>query len=614
MSKKNATFELLRCLSDYRTRLAHALSSPRLFAQPPRVEFRTQQKHCADCHTPLNVLKTRTRKVVTLHLGAFHAHESLGLCKTCGKTYGAEELGCLVPPASNFGYDVVVYVGKALFLQHRNGQEIVSELSAKNVRMSQSEVYVLGRKFIALLALAHRQSAGRIKQAMSLKGGYMLHLDGTLEGRGPLLMTGMDSITEIVLGNIKLPSEKTEEIIPFLENIKALFGVPIALVHDMGKGILNAVQTVFEGIPDFICHYHFLRDLGNDFLQEEYDIIRKRLRKHGITSKLNYRAKTLKTIINEEPELIASLRTGLEHGKLAQASLEQLPALNAYSLIQWALEGKNQGSGYGFPFDRPHLDFAHRLLILAENLEQLSDIKLRGDWRDNKPYYRTLRDLKNIANDKTLKCAMHEIARKIKVFDQLRHDMRIAPIDGKQGLNDDANDDAIQSIEKRVRRFYKDLCAAPNYPKSKDRQRLLAQMDTYWEKLFADPIEVDTPQGKVLLQPQRTNNIMERFFRDLKRGQRRKTGNNRMSRTLRTMLADTPLVKNLGNPQYMEILLDGNASLEALFAQSDAAQLREELKKAQHAPDKVPAIIKRLIQEPSYPQDLKKLLVAAATK
>lgn len=266
------------------------------------MEFRTQQAHCADCHTPLNVLKTRTRKVVTLHLGAFNARESMGFCKTCGKTYGAEELGRLVSPASNFGYDVVVYVGKALFLQHRNGQEIVSELSAKNVRMSQSEVYVLGRKFIALLAMAHRESAARIKQAMSLKGGYMLHLDGTFEERGPLLMTGMDSMTEIVLGNIKLPSEKAEEIIPFLQNIKSLFGAPIALVHDMGRGILNAVQTVFEGIPDFICHYHFLRDLGNDLLKEDYDIIRKRLRKHGLTSKLRYREKTLKKLSTKTPD------------------------------------------------------------------------------------------------------------------------------------------------------------------------------------------------------------------------------------------------------------------------------------------------------------------------
>ena len=39
-----------------------------------------------------------------------------------------------------------------------------------------------------------------------------------------------------------------------------------------------------------------------------------------------------------------------------------------------------------------------------------------------------------------------------------------------------------------------------------------------------------------------------------------------MCRTLQTMLADTPLVKNLDNPAYMEILLDGKKSLEELFA------------------------------------------------
>jgi hypothetical protein len=585
-----------------------------LFFQPPRVEFRAERERCGDCRGPLIVRKTRTRNIATLHLGGFVACESLLFCRTCNKTYGSEELRGLVPPACNFGYDVLVYVGKGLFLRHRNGQEIVSELAEKNVRISQSEVYVLGRKFIASLGLAHRQCAGRVKVAMSEKGGYMLHLDGTCEGKGPFLMTGLDSITEIVLGNVKLASEKVEEIIPFLENIKELFGAPIAMVHDMGQSIINAVQTVFEGIPDFICHYHFLRDLGKDFLGCEYDTILKRLRKHGATSKLHYRARRLKRVMDERPELIASLRTGFEQGKLSPLSLEHLPVLNAYSLIQWALEAKNQGNGYGFPFDRPHLDFANRLLAIAENLEQLSDIKLRGDWRDNKPYYRTLRYLRNIVSDETLRRAMKQIERKTEVFDQLRHAMRIAPHDGNQGLNDDAMDEPIQSIEKRVRRFYKELRADPNYPKSKDYQHLAAQMDKYWEKLFADPIEVNTPKGKVLLQVQRTNNILERFFRDYKRGHRRKTGNRAMSRAMRTMLADTLLIKNIENPEYMHMLLDGKENLEGLFAQTDAAQLREELRKAQHAPDRIPTIIKRLIQEPTYPQDLTQLLTAGATR
>ena len=49
------------------------------------------------------------------------------------------------------------------------------------------------------------------------------------------------------------------------------------------------------------------------------------------------------------------------------------------------------------------------------------------------------------------------------------------------------------------------------------------QIDKWSTKLFADPIEVDTPQGSVTIYPQRTNNILEQFFRGVRLGQRRKT-------------------------------------------------------------------------------------------
>ncbi len=584
-----------------------------MFPLPPRLEFRAEQERCKDCDAPLNALKTRTRKVVTLHLGEFSAYESVAVCKMCHGTHGSEQLRRLVPPSSNFGYDIVVYVGKALFLRHRNGAEIVAELAGKNALISQSEVYVLGRKFIVMLALAHRQCASRLKKAMALKGGYILHLDGTCEGKGPVLMTGLDSIMNIVLGNIKLPSEKAEVIVPFLNTIKKHFGSPIALVHDMGQGILKAVQTVFEGVPDFICHFHFLRDLGNDFLGREYDLIRKRLRSHGLTGKLRYRAQCFKKIIDEHPEVMDSLRGAMQGGKIARASLEHIPALNTYTLIQWALDAKNQGGGYGFPFDRPHLLFAKRLLAVAEDLECLADIKLRGDRRDNKPYYKTLPYLSKLVNDKELQSAIADLEKKIVLFDQLRDAMRIAPEGGGKGLNDDATGEPMQNIEERVQHFHKEtLCVHPQYAIDHEYKAFAAQLKKYWEKLFADPIEVKTPKGKVLIQPQRTNNIMERFFRDFKRGQRRKTGSHRINRTLRTMLADTPIVKNLDNPQYMKILLEGKASLEELFVQMDATQVREEFKIVHRNPEKIPPILKLMIQEQNYPKMLAKLVAAAA--
>jgi hypothetical protein len=50
-----------------------------------------------------------------------------------------------------------------------------------------------------------------------------------------------------------------------------------------------------------------------------------------------------------------------------------------------------------------------------------------------------------------------------------------------------------------------------------------------------------------------------------------------MHRALQTMLADTPLVKNLSNPHYMQILLDSRPSLEALFADLDRTAAADDL-------------------------------------
>ena len=182
--------------------------------------------------------------------------------------------------------DVMVSVGLAMFQRHRTTEEIRTELLARNVRLSASEIDYLGRKFIMYLACAHRQAAPRIREAMILAGGYVLHLDATHEGDAPALMTGLDSLSKIVLANVKIPSEHAEHIVPFLRKIDSTYGTPKACVHDMGTGICKAVAEVFPSVADFICHFHFLRDIGKDFLDPAYRELRNRLRAYSISSRL----------------------------------------------------------------------------------------------------------------------------------------------------------------------------------------------------------------------------------------------------------------------------------------------------------------------------------------
>ena len=73
----------------------------------------------------LNVQKTRPRMVTTLHVGKFYACEAIGVCHRCDRIHHSEQLRKLVPPGANSGYDVLVYVGKALYLNHCSEEEVV---------------------------------------------------------------------------------------------------------------------------------------------------------------------------------------------------------------------------------------------------------------------------------------------------------------------------------------------------------------------------------------------------------------------------------------------------------------------------------------------------------
>jgi hypothetical protein len=606
--------KVLLIFQRYRQKVAQENSAAGLFTERLVLPFRSARTDCPDCQAPLQVYKTQDRTVHTLHLGGFTAHETLLQCGRCPNptVYAAQELDRLVPSGCTFGYDVLVAVGKALFLRDRRAEEIVEELSAQHVRLSLSEVGYLGKKFVVYLALAHRQSAPRLQGALRAQGGYILHLDGTCEGRGPMLMSSLDSLSQIVLGSVKVPSEKTEQLIPFLKEIKVRYGVPLAAVHDMGAGILAAVKEVFPGVPDFICHFHFLRDVGKDLLESDYDAIRQRLRKHGLTERLLYQARRLKRALDQQPDWVESFCQSVQGGGLPTAQLESFPLRCAYSLIQWTLEGKREGEGYGFPFDRPHVEFAKRLRILGQRLEQIKDIHLRGQWADNKPLLRLSCDLQKLSADGGLQRMLAAIEVKVQVFDRLRRAMRIAEAGGAAGLNSGSDPLPLGPIQKAVETFRQEITSRSDYDSNGGWKAMIEQIDKYHDKLFADPIAVQTAHGPLVIQPQRTNNIMERFFRDFRRGARRRTGQNSISRFLQSMIADTPLVRNLENPRYLKILLQGQLTLEERFAQIDIQTVRKELRAAQVSLQKVPSQIRKLIAVPTFPETISRLFQKAA--
>jgi hypothetical protein len=596
--KNDAGPRALEALTSTLQRLSMDTSPAVLFPEPPIIRFTPETERCS-CGTRLLVQKTRQKKVFKM-TGPIMAHETVTKCPECGNVFGSDTLLQWVPPRSNVAYDVMVSVGRAMYQRHRTTEEIRAELASCNVFLSPSEIHYLGRRFILYLARAHRQAIPRMREAMVMAGGYMLHLDATHAGNAPALMTGLDSLSKIVLANIKIPSEHSDHIIPFLEDIKEAYGIPRACVHDMGTGICKAVNEVFPEVLDVICHFHFLRDIGKDFLDPAYGTLRNLLRSHSISSKLSALVRETRQGACEQSSDPMDLAKALLKAKEIPPLF---PLLSAYGLALWALDGKQAGDGYGFPFDRPLLSFAERLILLGQQMPRLIDLS-KNDASNNIQYlYKLYWAAAEVAEDPAVITQVDELRWRTQIFDSLRKAMRIALPGGSDGLNDDGTTQAISSIQEAVMRFRSRIDQDRKLASDPLCSKMAEQIDKYCDKLFAGPIQVDTPAGPVIIYPQRTNNILEQFFRELNRGNRRKTGNNSMQRLLKNMLVDTPLIKNLDNPDYMALLLGDKANLEELFASMDPISLPREIE-FQSGADRILPGFRKIIRLAALPDRL----------
>ncbi len=106
---------------------------------------------------------------------------------------------------------------------------------------------------------------------------------------------------------------------------------------------------------------------------------------------------------------------------------------------------------------------------------------------------------------------------------------------------------------------------------------MIGQFKKYWEMLFAKPVEAHLSNGEIMrVYPQRTSNVMERMFREFQRSEYKRTGMGTLGRTVRAMISETPMMKNLESPEYMKIILNGQPTLAARFAQLDSKRVQRE--------------------------------------
>ncbi|MCK4745365.1 hypothetical protein KAS41_04855, partial [Candidatus Parcubacteria bacterium] len=464
-------------------------------------------------------------------------------------------------------------IGRLRYLEKYQIQEIEEKIKAEmNIKISQTQIRRLCYLFLFYLGKYHYSQSSKISENMSKKGGYILHIDSTCEGQKPHLLTCIDSLSGIILFSAKICSENEVELTDSFATVKKLFGVPICIVHDMGRGIIKSADIVFFGVQRVICHFHLLRDIGKDLYEKDYRKLQKILSQKKIISSIKSQLIVLeKKLGGSESAQKKLLNVDLNETKL---KAEELLHIILYGALTSLKHFEQSGNGYGFPFDCAKYEFYLKIKETYKVLIELSENKYFAEILNKSRFSKVKNILKEIVTNRELKVIASHLKKKIFIFNELRRIMRIALATGKKGLNDSAiinTGEELQEIECNLKEILQSI--QENKDNSfyiKEIDAMVKQLEKYWDKIFATPITIKNSDGETeVIIPQRTNNISEQFYRKLKQLFRRLHGKKSVANDILFLPEEIVLIQNLKNKLYLKDLLGSIDELEKEFSTLD---------------------------------------------
>jgi hypothetical protein len=538
----------------------------------PCIEFVAEAEACPICTSPLQIQKSKRREVITFQAGVFTAKEIRKKC-TCNATHPimcSDELARLVKPHQRYAYDLVVHVGLARYLRGKQREEIRAELyQARGLTLSDGSISNLCDRFLVYFEALHLARLPELRHAMQV--GYPLHLDATCEhGKGGLFVC-MDGWRGWVLLATRIPSEHEDYLRPWVEKTVAFFGDPIAMVRDMGEGMAKAVAPLrARGIPDFICHYHFLAAVGKKLFEKPYRALGNLLRQHKLQGDLRILLR----------ELRQYRKSSTFSGRFGPGPIhEDFPAL-----VLWILEGEGKKTLL-YPFSLPYLELLQRCQQALRKAECWMPSPRTPTTR------RAIANLTRIVNrverDTRFVTMAARLEKGWQAFCELRDVLQLTNAELPNG-DTHPHQIALPALEARRLEMIEE--AAKEY-QTELRERtanisnddstnpspariILKYFKRYGKHLFGHPALRDE-DGTILAVVERTDNVPEHFFGAEKRKLRRRLGRAHLGRDLEDQPAQAALVANLEHPEYVRIVCGSVDNLPTAFAKLDEQDLEQ---------------------------------------
>ncbi len=462
-------------------------------------------------------------------------------------------LQTVAPPGMAFGWNVFAEVLRLRYVELRQRRQICGDLAARRVPIAAGSVTRLSHLALGCLEQVHEAAAGALGDHYRQQA-FIVHLDGTHEGGRWCHFVIREGLTGHVLLARKIRTEHHDDITGLLRRLRERFGRPDAVISDLSDPIGKAVEEVFGDVPHRLCHFHFLKAVGKTILGPDHDTL----------GTLTRRVRS--GLLKVRRDCVERLRKG---GELQTRVIALVDRINVHT---------GDLSGEGFPFDLPHLRYLHRCAEVAETVRTLLSGK-RGDLAGGEGMRKILVELHEQLFIHTQKDhpipAMARLERREQLFSRFRDILHPVVEDTRAPLNWGRLEDPcrVADIDQRLTELRetarRKACCKTLAPSDTTMWKSLRrQLEAYGDQL----VPVLEIRGITFVLP-RTNNLSEVGFRDVKRKQRRTTGNASLKRQLDQMPPQVFYVENLACDDYRRLVL-GDRPLSECFADTDWNQVR----------------------------------------
>ena len=530
----------------------------------PCVEFAAEAEQCPVCTSDVQIQKSKRRTVITLQAGVFTAKEIRKQCShnATHPVMCSEALSRLVKPRQRYAYDLIVHVGLARYLRGKQREEIRDELyRERGVTLSDGSISNLCDRFLVYFEALHLARAPQLRHAM--RAGYPLHIDATCEhGKGGLFVC-MDGWRGWVLMAARIPSEHEDHLRPWVEKTATLFGDPIATVRDMGEGVAKAVASLrATGIPDFVCHYHFLAAVGKKLFEKPYRVLGNLLRRHKVQG-------DLRALLRE---LRRYRKSKLFAGRFGPGPVRE----ELLALVLWILEGEGK-KALLYPFSLPHLE------LIQRGQQILNRAQCWLPTPRTQPERRAVSHLTSLVNrferDARFAAAMLKLETGWQAFSELRDVLQLTNAELPNGkiryhqLEFPALEATrLEMIEHAAKEYQGELRERITNTNPSPATIILKYFERYGDHLFGHPALRDE-DGAIVAVVERTDNVPEHFFGAQKQKLRRRVGRAYLGRDLEDQPAQVALVANLQHLDYVQVVCGSLENLAPAFAELDEEAL-----------------------------------------